>query len=394
MLAKATQAPGWPPVGARVVHVAPGGQVAALDELDLVRGRGSPALPGRPAPTSMHAGPVVPADQDRVAGRPVVRRAREHVRGVGLVEQAPYDVGADVGQVHQRHQAAGRVAVRERATARRAARRPCPRPSRGVDHDRHVVPVEQRPRLVGRRPEHHHDAVAAGAATRPPDQPALDERLGPAHPAPGARGQQQSGRGHGTILPGTRHSHMCSNRRSVTGMTIDFQASLLDAALEAGRSASGRWRVGCGAPLLSRGAWVDVLPGWFEGADEVFAELRRARCPWRAERRPMYDNVVDVPRLLHTYGVGEQLPHPALTEAREALLGPLPRRAGRAVRDGRLLLLPRRPRLGGVARRQHRPRPLAGHHGRDRLLRLAAQAAAAARRRPHRGQPRPRATAT
>ena len=33
----------------------------------------------------------------------------------------------------------------------------------------------------------------------------------------------------------------------------------------------------------------------------------------------MYDNVVDVPRLLHTYGVGEQLPHPALTEARDAL---------------------------------------------------------------------------
>ena len=26
----------------------------------------------------------------------------------------------------------------------------------------------------------------------------------------------------------------------------------------------------------------------------------------------MYDNVVDVPRLLHNYGVGEQLPHPAL----------------------------------------------------------------------------------
>ena len=36
----------------------------------------------------------------------------------------------------------------------------------------------------------------------------------------------------------------------------------------------------------------------------------------------MYDNVVDVPRLLHTYGVDEPLPHPALTEAREALCRP------------------------------------------------------------------------
>ena len=30
----------------------------------------------------------------------------------------------------------------------------------------------------------------------------------------------------------------------------------------------------------------------------------------------MYDNVVDVPRLLHNYGVGEQLPHPALERGR------------------------------------------------------------------------------
>ncbi len=33
----------------------------------------------------------------------------------------------------------------------------------------------------------------------------------------------------------------------------------------------------------------------------------------------MYDRVVDVPRLVHTYAVGEALPHPVLTEAREAL---------------------------------------------------------------------------
>ncbi len=97
-------------------------------------------------------------------------------------------------------------------------------------------------------------------------------------------------------------------------MSVDFQASLF-----------GGTHVGVG-PLadrverteLSRGAWVDLLPGWFEGADSVFEELVPA-VPWRAERRPMYDGVVDVPRLLHTYGIGDPLPHPALVEARDVL---------------------------------------------------------------------------
>ena len=102
-------------------------------------------------------------------------------------------------------------------------------------------------------------------------------------------------------------------------MSVDFQPSLLDAALDgAGHVGAGELAGRVQRTELSRGAWVDVLPGWFEGADEVFAELLEV-VPWRAERRPMYDNVVDVPRLLHTYGVGEELPHRALTEAREAL---------------------------------------------------------------------------
>ena len=41
--------------------------------------------------------------------------------------------------------------------------------------------------------------------------------------------------------------------------------------------------------------------------------------PWRAERRPMYDRVVDVPRLLCHYAEGERLPHPALEAVRDAL---------------------------------------------------------------------------
>ncbi|WP_435771910.1 alpha-ketoglutarate-dependent dioxygenase AlkB [Nocardioides sp. SYSU DS0651] len=69
---------------------------------------------------------------------------------------------------------------------------------------------------------------------------------------------------------------------------------------------------------LSAGAWVDVARGWLPDADDVFATLAR-EVPWRAERRTMYDRVVDVPRLVHTYMIGEELPHPALTAARDAL---------------------------------------------------------------------------
>ncbi|MBB6628662.1 alpha-ketoglutarate-dependent dioxygenase AlkB [Nocardioides sp. KIGAM211] len=69
---------------------------------------------------------------------------------------------------------------------------------------------------------------------------------------------------------------------------------------------------------LTRGAWVDVHRAWVPEADEVFAALV-AHVPWRAERRQMYDRVVDVPRLVHTYAVGEALPHPVLASARDAL---------------------------------------------------------------------------
>ncbi|MEV6239743.1 alpha-ketoglutarate-dependent dioxygenase AlkB [Lentzea sp. NPDC051838] len=76
------------------------------------------------------------------------------------------------------------------------------------------------------------------------------------------------------------------------------------------------------APLTPRrtelddGAWIDVQPGWLAGADAVFDRLV-AEVPWRAERRQMYDNVVDVPRLLCFYG--SNLPFDVLTTARDAL---------------------------------------------------------------------------
>ncbi|MGW7544871.1 alpha-ketoglutarate-dependent dioxygenase AlkB [Streptomyces sp. NPDC054770] len=75
---------------------------------------------------------------------------------------------------------------------------------------------------------------------------------------------------------------------------------------------------GTGRTALGSGAWIDVLPGWLNGADALFEQLA-AEVPWHAERRTMYDNVVDVPRLLAFYGATDPLPHPVLTEAREAL---------------------------------------------------------------------------
>ncbi|WP_067842094.1 alpha-ketoglutarate-dependent dioxygenase AlkB [Nocardia lijiangensis] len=69
---------------------------------------------------------------------------------------------------------------------------------------------------------------------------------------------------------------------------------------------------------LSDGAWVDVRPGWLSGADTLFDRLAR-EVPWQAERRPMYDRVVDVPRLLHFYEEQAALPDPILDEARDAL---------------------------------------------------------------------------
>jgi alkylated DNA repair dioxygenase AlkB len=104
----------------------------------------------------------------------------------------------------------------------------------------------------------------------------------------------------------------------VAGVGIaPFQASLLDAApaVEVGPlGAAVRRR------RLSPGAWVDFRPRWIDGADALFERLR-VEVPWRAERRPMYDRVVDVPRLLAWYGEGAPLPDPALGAARRALDG-------------------------------------------------------------------------
>ena len=69
---------------------------------------------------------------------------------------------------------------------------------------------------------------------------------------------------------------------------------------------------------LDHGAWVHVRRAWIEGADTLFDRLQEV-VPWQAERRWMYDRVVDVPRLVRFYGEGARLPAGELDDARQAL---------------------------------------------------------------------------
>ena len=99
---------------------------------------------------------------------------------------------------------------------------------------------------------------------------------------------------------------------------MDFQGSLFGAPGFGAASVDALSFDGLERRELTRGAWVDVVPAWLPEADEVFATMVRD-VPWRAERRQMYDRVVDVPRLLCFYDERAPLPHPVLTEARAAL---------------------------------------------------------------------------
>jgi alkylated DNA repair dioxygenase AlkB len=98
-------------------------------------------------------------------------------------------------------------------------------------------------------------------------------------------------------------------------MAAAFQGSLLDLVVQAGPGPLGE---SVHRRPLASGAWVDTRPGWLAGADALFDRLLHA-VPWRAERRQMYDRVVDVPRLLCFYGEGQPLPDPVLARARDAL---------------------------------------------------------------------------
>jgi len=107
---------------------------------------------------------------------------------------------------------------------------------------------------------------------------------------------------------------------------MDFQATLFgsaeapvnDASSNDGFGNDGFGNQGFERLVLTRGAWVDVRRDWLPDADDVFRTMVET-VPWRAERREMYDRMVDVPRLVCFYGAGDELPHGALVRARDAL---------------------------------------------------------------------------
>jgi alkylated DNA repair dioxygenase AlkB len=122
-------------------------------------------------------------------------------------------------------------------------------------------------------------------------------------------------------------------------MTLTLQHSLLDLADDVRPGPLG---FSLTRTQLGRGAWIDLRPGWIAGADVLFDRLVHA-VRWHAERRQMYEHMVDVPRLLCFYDEDAALPDPVLDQAKEALdaqyraeLGEPFRTAGLCLyRDGR-----------------------------------------------------------
>lgn len=66
---------------------------------------------------------------------------------------------------------------------------------------------------------------------------------------------------------------------------------------------------------LGDGAWIDIRRDWMARQGDLFERLLDT-LPWQADRRPMYDRIVAVPRLVAFYDEGSPLPDPVLDQAR------------------------------------------------------------------------------
>ena len=87
--------------------------------------------------------------------------------------------------------------------------------------------------------------------------------------------------------------------------------------------------------FLGQGAWVDHVPGWVTGGDALFDQVLRA-AQWKAYERPMYERIVDVPRLSATAWEGR----PPVLDEMARCLGErygveLPAISANLYRDGR-----------------------------------------------------------
>ncbi|MEU2734877.1 alpha-ketoglutarate-dependent dioxygenase AlkB [Streptomyces sp. NPDC007095] len=155
-------------------------------------------------------------------------------------------------------------------------------------------------------------------------------------------------------------------------MSTHLQGSLFDQTDELHLSQLTAMR----RTVLGDGAWIDLLPGWLSGADALFARLVD-EVPWRAERRQMYEHVVDVPRLLAYYRAGDALPHPILDEARRTLSAHYARELGEPFttaglcyyRDGRDSVAWHGDRIGRGAREDTMVAILSVGAPRDLLMR-------------------------
>ena len=83
----------------------------------------------------------------------------------------------------------------------------------------------------------------------------------------------------------------------VVGATGDAQVAWQGSLFAGGPPAFDAAYTGLGRVMLDETSWVDHLPRWLEGSDDVFAELV-ARLPWRQRTVPMYDRMVQEPRLV------------------------------------------------------------------------------------------------
>lgn len=80
---------------------------------------------------------------------------------------------------------------------------------------------------------------------------------------------------------------------------LEAQPSLLELSSPAGTGEQPRPDRAFGGHVrteLGRGAWLDVVPGWVAGADELLDRVLAA-APWSGHERWMYDRVVSEPRL-------------------------------------------------------------------------------------------------
>jgi alkylated DNA repair dioxygenase AlkB len=79
---------------------------------------------------------------------------------------------------------------------------------------------------------------------------------------------------------------------------------------------------GIGRRDLAEGAWVDHLPGWIMGADQLFRQLLD-ETPWAQKRIRMYERTLPEPRMTHRWYTG-----PAPPSSSVAAEGPADAAAG------------------------------------------------------------------